>query len=390
MAEFFRASGYRTGHFGKWHLGRNYPYRPMDRGFDQWVGHGDGGIGTSSDYWGNDKMNDTYGCNGRWKKFSGFCTDVFFDEAMKFITAGGPEPFFVYLATNVPHAPWHVLEEWRKPYAGKAEAGVADFYATISRMDWNLGRLRQFLADRGLADNTIIIYLTDNGTSAGDKVFNAGMRGKKGAVYEGGHRVPCFIRWPAGGIDKPADVAGLTSHIDLLPTLIDLCGLQPPARGHLEFDGRSLAPLLRNPKADWADRTIFLHSQNTQETPVKWQDSLVATEQWRLINGKELYNVRTDPGQKHNIAQEHSDVVEDLRRRYEKHWDALRMADYPYPRPIVGSEHEDETWLTCDAWIRDRAAPHTWDQTHVRAGANNSGFWPIEVAAAGTCRTARQ
>jgi arylsulfatase B len=393
-AEFFKASGYRTGHFGKWHLGRNYPYRPMDRGFDQWVGHGDGGIGTSSDYWGNDKMNDTYWRNGRWEKFSGFCTDVFFDEAMKFIGSGGPEPFFVYLATNVPHAPWHVLEEWRKPYEGKVptdlpagrQAGVADFYATLSRMDWNLGRLRRFLADRGLADDTILLFLTDNGTSGGDEVFNAGMRGKKGSVYEGGHRVPCFVHWRAGGLDKPADVAGLTSHIDLLPTLIDLCGLKPPARGHLDFDGRSLAPLLRNPQAGWADRTIFLHSQNVQETPVKWQDSLVATQQWRLIDGKELYDIRTDPGQKRSIDAERPDVVALLRARYEKHWDALRMADFPYPRPIVGSGHDDETWLTCDAWIRDRPGPATWDQSHVRAGANNSGFWPIEAAAAGTYR----
>ena len=385
-AEFFKASGYRTGHFGKWHLGRNYPYRPMDRGFDQWVGHGDGGIGTASDYWGNDKMNDTYWHNGRWEKFSGFCTDIFFDETMKFIGDGGPEPFFVYLATNVPHGPWNVLEEWRKPYEGKAPADVVDFYATISRMDWNLGRLRKFLADRGLADNTILIYLTDNGTSGGAKVFHAGMRATKGAVYEGGHRVPCFVHWRAGGLDKPADVTRLTSHIDLLPTLVDLCGLKPPARGHLEFDGRSLAPLLRAPKAEWADRTIFLHSQNVQETPVQWQNSLVATEQWRLINGKELYNIRTDPGQKRDVAGDHPDVTADLRRRYEKHWDALRMADFPYPRPIIGSGHDEETWLTCDAWIRDRPAPATWDQPHVRAGADNSGFWPIEVAAAGTYR----
>ncbi|UCG47555.1 MAG: sulfatase-like hydrolase/transferase, partial [Phycisphaerales bacterium] len=152
MAEFFKATGYRTGHFGKWHLGRNYPYRPIDRGFDQWVGHGDGGTGTSSDYWGNDKMNDTYWRNGKWEKFSGFCTDIYFDESMKFIETNKDKPFFVYLATNVPHSPWNVPKAWRQPYEGELPSRTVDFYATISRFDYNLGRLRKFLVDEELAD----------------------------------------------------------------------------------------------------------------------------------------------------------------------------------------------------------------------------------------------
>jgi arylsulfatase B len=385
MAEFFRASGYRTGHFGKWHLGRNYPYRPIDRGFDQWVGHGDGGTGTASDYWDNDKMNDTYMRNGRWEKFTGFCTDIYFDEAMRFIEQDASAPFFIYLATNVPHGPWNVPRAWRTPYLDAAQ-GVIDFFATISRMDDNLGRLRDCLARNNLAENTILVFLTDNGTSGGASVFNAGMRGRKGSIYDGGHRVPCFLHWPDGGMDQPLDIGRLTGHIDLLPTLVELCKLKTPARGHLEFDGRSLVPLIRKTRVDWPDRTIFLHSQNVKEKPVKWQQALVATERWRLVNGKELYDIQADPGQKTDLANKHPETVSDLRQRYETHWSALRLDQHPYPRPIVGSPHAEETWLTCDAWIRDRPMPHTWDQSHVRAAAPNGGFWPIEVAQEGTYR----
>jgi arylsulfatase B len=385
MAEFFQATGYRTGHFGKWHLGRNYPYRPIDRGFDQWVGHGDGGTGTSSDYWGNDKMNDTYWRNGRWETFSGFCTDIYFDESMKFIEKNRGKPFFVYLATNVPHGPWNVPRAWREPYEKESSlpSGTIDFFTTISRFDTNLGRLRKFLADAALDDNTLLIYLTDNGTSGGDKVFNAGMRGKKGSVYEGGHRVPCFIHWPAGGIDEAVDIDHLTHHFDLLPTLIELCSLEAPARGHLAFDGTSLAPLLRESDARWPDRTAFMHVQNVRETPVKWMNTVVMTERWRLIDGEQLYDITLDPDQKQNLAGKHPGVVAELRQRYERHWLELDMAHHPYARPVIGSPDEEETWLAPDAWIRDEANPQTWDQSHVRSGANNSGFWPVEIAGEG-------
>ncbi|MCP4451737.1 MAG: arylsulfatase, partial [Planctomycetes bacterium] len=385
MAEFFKATGYRTGHFGKWHLGRNHPYRPMDRGFDQWVGHGDGGTGTSSDYWGNDKMNDTYWRNGQWEKFSGFCTDIYFDESMKFIEASKDQPFFVYLATNVPHSPWNVPKVWRLPYEGKGlPSSTVDFYATISRFDHNLGRLRTFLADKRLDKNTLIVYLTDNGTSGGDKVFNDGMRGRKGSVYEGGHRVPCFVHWPAGGVERPRDVDSLTHHFDLLPTLIELCSLKAPTRGHLGFDGISLVPWLKHAPAERSERTVFMHVQNVREEPVKWLNSVVMTEQWRLIQGKELYDIKRDPSQTQDVANTHSDVVADLRRQYERHWDDVDLDANPYARPIIGSQYEEETWLAPDAWILDNERRHTWNQSHVRSGVDNSGFWPVEIATRAT------
>ncbi len=382
LAEFFKASGYCTGLFGKWHLGRNFPYRPIDRGFDQWVGHGDGGIGTSSDFWGNDKMNDTYVRNGVWVSFSGFCTDIYFDEAMQFIEKSGTSPFFVYLPTNIPHKPWHVPPAWRAPYEGRVPESTVDFFATISRFDENLGRLRHFLDRKNLSNNTIIMYLTDNGTSGGKDVCNAGMRGMKGSVYEGGHRVPCFIRWAGGGIDQPLDIDKLTSHIDLLPTLVDLCSLTSPKQGHPDFDGKSLVPLLKNKAVYWPDRTLFLHSQNVMETPVKYLQSLVMTERWRLVDGQELYDIKKDPGQKKNVALQYPAVVTDLRQRYERYWQDIDLASQSYPRPVVGRPNGPITVLYPDAWIRDNDV-HTWDQSHIRAGAAGSGFWPVEVAAAG-------
>lgn len=388
MAEFFKASGYHTGHFGKWHLGRNYPYRPIDRGFDQWVGHGDGGTGTSSDYWGNDKMNDTYMRNGKWEKFDGFGNDIFFDETIDFISKHKDEPFFIYLATNIPHGPWNVLNEWRHAYsdikrtASNWESEL-DFLSTISRFDENFGRLRAFLRKNNLDDNTILIFLTDNGTSGGDSIFNAGMRGKKGSVYEGGHRVPYFIHWPAGGLSMPRDIDHLASHFDILPTLIDLCELKTPERGHLDFDGKSLVPLINDAHPVWEDRVMFMHSQNTTEIPVKGLNSLVATEKWRLINGEELYDIQTDPGQKDNIADQHPDVVNELFRKYEDYWDQIQMENNPYPRPIIGSDLDEETWLTCDAWILDNPKLYTWNQSHVLAGVKNNGFWPVEIVADG-------
>lgn len=229
MAEFFQASGYNTGLFGKWHIGHNYPYRPIDRGFDRWVGQG-GGTGSANDYWGNDRLDDHYYYNGEWKQIDGFGTDVFFDETMKFIKESGENPFFIYLPTYAPHGPMNILPEWRRQYQGLGDAPKApfwgdtwDLYATLTRFDYNIGRLREFLRENNLDENTILVFTTDNGSSDGDMVFNAGMRGRKGSKFEGGHRVPLFVYWPDGGLTGGRDIDRFTWHFDLLPTFIELC-----------------------------------------------------------------------------------------------------------------------------------------------------------------------
>jgi arylsulfatase A-like enzyme len=389
MAEVFRHNGYRTGHFGKWHLGGNYPYRPIDRGFDEWVGHGDGGTGCATDYWGNDRVGDTCIRNGRKERIAGFEADVFFDEAMRFIRAAKDRPFFVYLATYNPHGPWSLPDRsWADPYRDKVPLRTAYFFASIARVDENLGRLRKLLTDDGLSNNTILIFLTDNGTSGGARVFNAGMRGQKGSQYDGGHRVPCFIHWPAGGLSKPVDVDRLTAHIDILPTLIDLCGLTLPRQ--VAFDGVSLKPLLDNPQGPWPDRTLVLgtpiNKTDSPAPPQPWERSAVMTDRWRLVNRDELYDMASDPGQKTNVAQEHAEVARRLQAAYERYWASVSPWDAAWQgRPVLGSPHQEETYLCSETWS-PTAGGCPWSQGSVAAGMALFGFWPVRVAEAGTYR----
>ncbi len=261
MADVFSSSGYKTAIFGKWHLGDNYPFRPQDRGFQEVLIHGGGGVGQGPDYWGNDYFDDTYFHNDTAKKFEGYCTDIWFDGALKFIEANKDRPFFCYVPTNAPHGPYNVADKYSKPYRDKGiDAKQANFYGMITNIDENMGRLMSRLKELGLEQNTILIFMTDNGTSGGHA---GGMRGKKGSEYEGGHRVPFFVRWPGGGVKEPGDVDRLSAHIDVLPTLIDLCSLTKPAG--VKFDGASLAPLLKGKVSNWPDRTLLVHSQRIEQ-----------------------------------------------------------------------------------------------------------------------------
>ena len=377
MGDVFSASGYRTGIFGKWHLGDNYPFRPQDRGFGEVLIHGGGGVGQGPDYWGNDYFNDTYFHNGEAEKFEGYCTDVWFDGAMKFIEANKDRPFFCYLPTNAPHGPYNVAYEYIKPYLDKGlPESRARFYGMITNIDDNMARLMHRLGELGLEENTILIFMTDNGTSGGG--YSAGMRGKKGSEYDGGHRVPCFIRWPGGGLTGPGDIDRLTAHIDLLPTLIELCGLKRP-RG-VRFDGDSLVPLLMGVAEDWPERTLITDSQRI-EHPEKWRKSAVMTDRWRLVNGTELYDMRADPGQKNNIAGRSPTVVEELREAYEDWWADVSERFDVYCEIIIGSDKQNPTRLMSHDWHTPQVP---WSQRAVRNGMQADGFWAVEIERDGT------
>ncbi|MBL7134192.1 MAG: arylsulfatase [Phycisphaerae bacterium] len=371
VADVFQAGGYRTGAFGKWHLGDNYPSRPQDHGFAEVLVHGGGGVGQTPDYWGNNYFDDTYCHNGKWEKFKGYCTDVFFDGALKFIEESKSAPFFCYIPTNVPHSPYLVAKKYSDMYAGKK--APAAFYGMLTNFDENMGRLMAKLNELKLADNTILIFLTDNGSSAGARVFNAGMRAGKGSEYDGGHRVPCFIRWPAGGLGGGKDISRLTANIDLLPTLADLCGLKKPKGPKLE--GTSLVPLLVADRRKWPDRILITDSQRI-ETPQKWRKSAVMTDRWRLINGKALYDMKADPAQKNNVAGEHGDVVEKLREAYEKWWAETSKRFGEYCEIILGSDKENPSRLTCHDW---HGGGVPWNQGAIRSGRKANGFWAVEV-----------
>ena len=371
MADVFSASGCRTGIFGKWHLGDNYPFRPQDRGFGEVLIHSGGGVGQGPDYWGNDYFDDTYQHNDEFKKFSGYCTDVWFDGAISFIEANKGRPFFCYLTTNAPHWPYNVADEYSRPYREKGvPESQAKFYGMITNIDENMGRLMRRLKELKLEENTILIFMTDNGTSGS---YGGGMRGKKGSEYDGGHRVPCFIRWPGGGLEGGSDVDRLTAHIDMLPTLIGLCGLKKP--NGVEFDGTSLVPLLKDSFSDWADRTLLVHSQRI-EYPEKWRKSAVMTDRWRLVNGKELYDIKADPGQKNNIADKHPKVVEKLRGAYEEWWADLSKGFDEYCETIIGSDKENPLRLMSHDWHTPKVP---WHQGAIRNGMQANGFWALEV-----------
>jgi len=380
MAEVFAAGGYRTGIFGKWHLGDNYPFRPQDRGFHQVLIHGGGAVGNTPDYWGNDYFGDTYFRNGRPEKFDGYCTDVWFDEAIKFIEANRDRPFFCYIPTNAPHGPHLVAPRYSRPYR---QMGIkptwADFYGMITCIDENLGRLRKKLQQLGIEDNTILIFTTDNGSSAGGSsgLHNSGMRGGKISPYDGGHRVPCFIHWPGGKLTAGRDVGHVTAAIDLLPTLIELCGLDKPQG--VEFDGASLVPLLRKEARHWPERMLFTDNQRVDH-PVKWRRSAVMTDRWRLVDGKELFDIQKDPGQRNDVAAEYPEVVRRLRAGYEAWWADISRSYSEDCRIILGAEQENPAVLTS----HDYHGEVVWDQRQVRAGRPCDGFLAVEIARDGT------
>lgn len=383
MGQVFKDAGYATGMFGKWHLGDNFPYRPEDRGYTEVMRHGGGGVGQTPDYWDNAYFDGSYWHNGTPEPVKGFCTDVFFDYAKRFIRKCGEEkkPFLAYIATNAPHGPMHAPEEDAAKYAGVNNVGLQHFYGMISNIDDNVGALRAFLKEEGLAENTIFIFTTDNGSSSGWRTFNAQMRAGKGSEYDGGHRVPFFIHWPDGNLKGGRDVEPITAHVDVLPTLIDLCHIDAPA--DVKFDGTSVVSLLNGTAKNWSDRILVTDSQRVKD-PIKWRKSSVMTSQWRLINGKELYDIKTDPGQKTNVASGHPAVVQRLTKFYEQWWDDLLPSFSNATAIYLGHPQGNPARLTSHDWITTGSTP--WNQSHIRKAQNGksaTGFWNVYVHESG-------
>ena len=385
MANVFQDNGYKTGMFGKWHLGDNCPFRPEERGFDQVVCHRGGGVGQTPDYWDNSYFDDTYFENSVPKKFPGYCTDVWFSEATKFIKANKSEPFFAYISTNAPHGPHHAPPEDAAPYADQGVT-VANFFGMIVNLDTNVGKMFQFIKDEGLAENTIFIFMTDNGSASGDKIFNKQMRGKKGSQFEGGHRVPCFWHYPAGGLTGGIDVDALTSVTDILPTLMKLCDLP---NEKIALDGDDISSLLTNPANTddhWKQRVIITDSQRVVD-PVKWKSCSTMMNKWRLIDGKQLYNIESDPGQKTDIADKHPEMHKRLREEYEKFWADVSPTFNQDVKIYLGDQRENPVNITCHDWIS--VLPPPWNQAQVRDAKKPEklvGFWNIDVRAAGKYR----
>ncbi|WDI41622.1 arylsulfatase [Bremerella sp. P1] len=403
IANLFADNGYTTGMIGKWHLGDNAPHRPQDRGFQDVVWHRCGGIGQASDYWGNDYFDDTYERNGKFEQFEGYCTDVWFREGIRFIEEHQDKPFLLYLPTNAPHGPYRVPEEWARPYVGNKNVPNANFYGMIANIDHNIGLLRERLKTLGLADNTILIFMTDNGTAAGGKFqgldseplvgYNAGMRGKKSSVFEGGHRVPFFIHWPQGGLGGGKEIDTLAAHIDVLPTLADLCGLSVP--DDYKPDGVSLKPLLYDPTPNWTrDHHVIQYHGGAGATslPSKpWEYSVVLTERWRLVNSDQqsLYDIQADPAQKHDLSEKHPEALVQLRDYYLPFWDKVSPRLTPV-RIDVGNPTENPTVLCSQDWYMPTGNP-PWNFGTIKKLPKITGPWMLQVQQAGRYRiTLRQ
>jgi arylsulfatase len=350
MPEIFATGGYRTGIFGKWHLGDNYPYRPQDRGFQESIWFPSSHVSSAADYFNNDYFDDTYQHNGRREQFSGYCTDVFFREAIAWMRqrAARGEPFLCYLPTNAPHGPLFVPDRYREPYRDQRPQ-VASFFGMIANIDENVGKLDAFLRETGLRENTIFIYMTDNGATAGSAVYNAHMRGKKIDLYDGGHRVPFFLRWPAGKLRAPGNVDALTTVQDVLPTLIDLCGLKKPANA--KFDGTSLAGLLRGSSDTLPDRMIVTQFSRMQAPRPQPGDACVLWQKWRLISDKELYDLSVDPTQQRNVITAQPEVAAKMRAHYAQWWIGIAPRVHEFSPVHVGSDQENPTMLTPCDWM---------------------------------------
>ncbi len=402
LAEMLKAGGYRTGIFGKWHLGDSAPLRPVDQGFEEALVHKGGGIGQPSDPPGGDHYFDaTLLKNGKPFKTKGYCSDIYTSAALDFIDKADDRPFFAYLAFNAPHDPFEVPEEELAPYL-KADLApknfphpgqhlpkatnsetIAKVYGMVTNIDRNVGRLMARLKSKGIDRDTIVVYFMDNGPAFAR--YNAGQRGLKGSVYEGGTRVACFIRWPAGF--KPGGHVNVpTAPIDLAPTLIAACGVAPPAS--VKFDGKSLLPLLKGELAEsaWPDR-VLLTQWHRGDAPERGRAFAARSSRYKLVQSKavdpsvpiadakpELFDVPNDPYEQTNLAGKHPEIVRELRQAYDRWYDAMKAErDFQPPRIAIGSDLENPVVLTRQDWRGPRAG---W-------GPKAIGYWEVDVESEG-------
>ena len=343
LPQVLKTAGYTTGIFGKWHLGDEADRRPDKRGFDETFTHGAGGIGQTypgscGDAPGNTYFNPAILHNGKFEKTEGYCTDVFFAQATKWIeSVKGRQPFYVHLATNAPHGPYIARPEDAALFAGKVPGDdVANFFGMLHNIDGNLGRLLAKLTEWGIEKDTLVVFMNDNGGTAGTKVFNADMRGAKGTPWIGGTRASSFWRWP--GTLTPADCGALAAHIDFFPTLAALAGAKLDDKVRQQVEGRSLVPLLENPQAEWAERTLFTHVGRWAGAPAegKYAKCSVRTPRWHLVSDAggprkaaagpdwQLFDVKADYGEQKNVAAEHADVVAKMSADYEAWWTSVQ------------------------------------------------------------------
>jgi arylsulfatase A-like enzyme len=353
VARVLQENGYRTAAYGKWDTGYNYPIRAMDQGFDETVIRLPG-----------PNMNPTMLHNGEQQQYEGFVDDAYFDEAINFIEQNADRPFFAYIASILPHdgpdpevPPEYVVPFESEPSLKRGDKSV---YGMVSKLDENVGRVLRTLERLGLEKNTVVIYLSDNGpltycpelksytelVVCEDKDFgrryNCGLRGGKMSPYEGGVNTPCFIKWPQV-LQAGKDVSSLTAAIDIFPTILDLCGVNPPE--NVKIDGISLYPLLTGETDTLPERTIFIDADREAVPQMYPYCSVVRDEKYTLVSGCELYDLENDPGQIRNIAAEHPEIVDDMREKYEAWFKDVTAGGFVPGHVIIGSPRQEKIAL---------------------------------------------
>jgi arylsulfatase len=378
LPEIFAKAGYKTGIFGKWHLGDHYPHRPIDKGFQESVYHLGWGQRDSTPEYDWPLVDGRYFHNAVEKRYKGHCTDFWFESAMSWMKErkSKDEPFLCYIPTNAPHAPHIVPEEYSKPYLKKGPAG---FFGMIAQIDKRFGDLEKFLNDEKIRDNTIVIFMTDNGGTSGVATFNAGLRAGKTTYYDGGHRVPCWIRWPAGKLGEPRDIDVPTQNTDLLPTLCQFCDVTAPKRSKEDeiYAGISLAELLRGTKKELPDRKLVVQYG---QVPEKFE-SCILWGKWRLVKGTELYDIVADRAQKNDVAAKHPEVVKEMRAYYEDWWKGIAPTLSDFVPISLGAKQQPIVELNSGDWENIYADNTGYVRSAV--GGPNGGKWHVNVEAEG-------
>ena len=378
LAKVLADAGYRTGLFGKWHLGDTYPMRPSDKGFQETLIHKGGGIGQASDPPGNSYFNPILYQNNEKKVFQGYCDDIFADATLNFIEKNKEKPFFAFYATNLPHFPLTVSDQWADPFRKQGLHELnARTYGMIANIDANIGRLLAKLKELGLEENTIVVFMSDNGPRTKrtkndlypDR-YNMNLRGTKTSVYDNGIRSPFFIKWPAQ-ITKGTKYTNLAAHIDVMPTLLEACDVMVPKS--LKLDGLSLMPLLSGRTDKLPEREIFIQGHAGSE-PFKYVHFTVRGQRYKLIapnddpygnitrpsdveikkiiSSLELYDIEQDSSEINNIAKQHPDIVKKMLTNYENWFDQVirdRGTDWPQ-RIYLGTKFQKNVQLSRFDW----------------------------------------
>jgi arylsulfatase len=403
IPEYLKAAGYTSGIFGKWHLGDNYPFRPQDQGFDEVLVHGAGGIGQPGDHIDNHRrfhvdsyFSPTLEHNGVAEKSDGYCTDVFTGAAMDFLEKNRKGPFFLYLAFNAPHSPHLVPQEYYDHYADLsfdsleyAEADmpyveipdrikdeVRKIYGMVENIDDNVARILKKVDELDLAENTHVIFMSDNGPW--NIRFTSGLRGNKGTVFEGGIKVPFYWRFP-GVNEEGKTIETAAYHLDMLPTILDITGIEPTT----EMDGSSLLPLITEEDPEWHERTVFSYWQRGFLS--KYQNMAVRSGKYKLVSDNsvtdaedfELFNIEADPYEATDLSEAEPTLKDSLVHVMDAFLEEIGASPHLSPRYIIaGTEHQNPVTLNRND-MKGIGAKQWVD-------LNISGYWDITIAEAGT------